>query len=381
MTPRRYQLRKEAVSVVERGHPWVFRDQLSSAASVFSDGDWLRLVDGANRVIGFGMFEAAGAIAIRVLRRGTEPPNAAWLRAQLTAALARRSSLTAHTDGIRLVNGESDGLPATVIDRFGDTLVGQSYSRGADAMTRLAVTALARELAIANVMLRPATRRRAEPTAGRVLCGAPPAVGTFVEAGVTFHVDLAGGQKSGAYLDLRGLRRWVAAQPLAGKRVLNLFCYSGMLGRMAELAGAASIVQVDASERAIAFAAEHHVIDRARHSFVCADIFDWLPAREPTEQFDLVIVDPPAMTSDKSAVPRVLAGYRKLYRAAAPLVAPGGALVAACCTSRIDRAVFEQTLRATLGNQLTRDQSIPPEPDHPVEFREADYLKIICWRR
>ncbi|MGE0872206.1 MAG: class I SAM-dependent rRNA methyltransferase [Kofleriaceae bacterium] len=381
MPPRRYQLRKQAVSVVERGHPWVFRDQLSSAASVFRDGDWLRLVDGANRVIGHGIYEASGAIAIRVLRRGRDVPDAAWLRGQLVTALARRSTLASETNAIRLINGESDGLPATVVDRFGDTLVGQSYSRGADALTRFSAIALARELAIPNVLLRPAVRRRSEPAAMRVLCGAPPTIGRFIEGGVTFHVDLASGQKSGTYLDLRGLRRWVASQSLAGKRVLNLFSYSGMLGRMAELAGASAITQVDASERALAFAAEHHVADRARHTFICADIFEWLPALDSTELFDLVIVDPPAMTSDKSAVPRVLAAYRKLYRAAAPHVAPGGALVAACCTSRIDRAVFERTLRDTLGDQLTREGSIAPEPDHPAAFREADYLKIICWRR
>ena len=83
MKTRRYQLRKEAVAIIERGHPWIFRDQLSSAAQVFADGDWLRLVDGANRVVGYGMFEAAGAIAIRVVRLGAEPPDAAWLRDQL----------------------------------------------------------------------------------------------------------------------------------------------------------------------------------------------------------------------------------------------------------------------------------------------------------
>ena len=217
MKTRRYQLKKEALGVVERGHPWIFRDQLSSAAQVFADGDCLRLVDGANKVVGFGIYEAEGAIAIRVLRRGAEAPNAAWLRRQLTTALARRleasaaaPALSTRTDGIRLVHGESDGIPAVVVDRFGDTLVVQSYAKGADALARFAATAIARELAIPNVLLRPAHRRRAPAEPARVLRGTPPAIARFTEDGLAFAV---------------GSRRWAeerhvprSARPPAGDR-------------------------------------------------------------------------------------------------------------------------------------------------------------------
>jgi len=113
---------------------------------------------------------------------------------------------------------------------------------------------------------------------------------------------------------------------------------------------------------------------------VVADVFAWLPElRDPG--FDLVIVDPPSMTSKAMQVPAVLAGYRKLYRAAARLVAPGKSLVAACCTSRISRSVFHQTVREALGQTFSLDHEIPPEPDHPVGFPQADYLKIGWWRR
>jgi 23S rRNA (cytosine1962-C5)-methyltransferase len=398
MTPRRYQLKKDALAIVERDHPWIFRDQLSSAAQVFRDGDWLRLVDGANRIIGYGIYEAEGAIAIRMLRKGTERPDAVWLKTKLTTALARRGlgalrgeivepghdpgpTLASITDGLRLVHGESDGIPAVVADRFGDTLVAQSYSRGADGLARFCAMALARELDIPNVLLRPALRRKAPDQPPRVLRGSPPAVATFTEEGVTFSVDLAEGQKSGAYLDLRGLRRAIRTSPLTGARVLNLFAYSGMLGKCAELAGATSITQVDSSERALAFAAAHHVGDPAHHTFVTADVFQWLPPLAATEMFDVVIVDPPSMTSNKAQVPAVLAGYRKLYRAAAPHVKPGGILVAACCTSRVEPGEFHKTVSDTLGGGFVRDQVIPAEPDHPVAFEQADYLKIGWWRK
>src|SRR5688572_9585501 len=133
------------------------------------------------------------------------------------------------------------------------------------------------------------------------------------------------GHKTGAYLDLRGLRRELASSDqLRGARVLNLFSYTGMLARAAEAAGAEHVTSVDASERALAFAAEYHVVDRERHAFVTADVFEWLPTLSAEQQYDLVIVDPPSMTSTKAKVPAALAAYRKLYRAAADHVRSGG---------------------------------------------------------
>jgi 23S rRNA (cytosine1962-C5)-methyltransferase len=387
MTPHRYQLRKDAVAIVERGHPWIFRDQMSSAAQVLPDGCWLRLVDGANRVVGHGLYEADGAIAIRVLRVGAEPPDAAWIRGKLELAIARRADLAAHTDGLRLVHGESDAIPAVVVDRFADTLVVASYATGADGLARYTARALVAAApttpaigAAHHVVLRPARRRRGPALPARTLRGAPPDVVQFTEDGTMFAVDLASGHKTGAYLDLRGLRRELAAAPLAGARVLNLFAYTGMLGRAAERAGAAEIVQVDTSERAIAFAATHHVSDPAKHRLITADVFAWLPALAPDQLFDLIIVDPPAMTSRVTQVPTALAAYRRLYQAAARHVRDGGAIVAACCTSRIERDVFTRTVRTALGPRFVHERDLPAEVDHPVGFPQADYLKIAWWR-
>ncbi len=382
MKARRYQLRKDAAAIALRGHPWIFREQLSSAAHVFKDGDWLRLVDGQNTIVGHGIFEADGAIAIRILLRGPDAPNAAWLRGTLTAAGAKRASLATRTTGIRQLHGESDGIAAVVADRFGETLVVSSYSAGADALARYVAHAAPRSVT-PHVLLRPARRRQAPSQPARVVRGTPPAIAHFTEDGLRFAVDLEGGHKTGTYLDLRALRHAVATSDLAGKRVLNLFAYSGMLGRAAEAAGAAEIVQVDASTRALQFAAAHHVVDASKHRFVEADIFEWLPQLAADELFDLIIVDPPSMTSKKAQVPKVLAAYRKLYEAAAPHVRPNGLLVAACCTSRVERPQFMHTVRSTLaasGDRFGLERDLPPEPDHPVAFHEADYLKVTLWR-
>ena len=171
---------------------------------------------------------------------------------------------------------------------------------------------------------------------------------------------------------------------LKGARVLNLFSYTGMLGRAAERAGAKEIWQVDASASALALAAQQHVDDAARHRLIEADVFAWLPAQPaPMEggAFQLVIVDPPAMISRRAQVLGALAGYRKLYRAAAPHVAPGGTLFAVCCTSRITRAEFRQVVTASLGEDFESTGEIPPEVDHPVTFAESDYLKVMSFRR
>ena len=433
MIPRRYQVKKEAALIIQRGHPWLFREQMSSAAQVFDDGAWLRLVDGANHVIGHGIYEAEGAIAVRMLRSGAARPDAAWVRGQLATALAKRAALARQTDALRLVNGESDGLAAVVVDRFADTLVVASYAPGADGLARyvaLVLAAAARgagtlvssapeaegdaaatqpievrtvahgaPAAVAadldstatilpeiigratNVILRPARRRRGPPTGQRTLFGTAPATVAFHEDGRALAVDLEGGHKTGTYLDLRGLRRALVASPLTGARVLNLFAYTGMLGRAAELAGATRIEHVDQSARALAFAATHHVGSASHHTFTVADVFDWLPSLADTEQFDLVIVDPPSMASKQTQLPTVLAAYRKLYRAAARHVVPGGAVVAACCTSRIDRQLFEKTVREALGAGFRLEHEVAPEPDHPVGFPQADYLKIAFWRR
>jgi 23S rRNA (cytosine1962-C5)-methyltransferase len=400
MRARRYQLRKEAVGLALH-HPWIFRDHMSSAASVFQDGDWLRLVDGHNQIVGHGIYEASGAIAIRMLRRGAAPPDASWLRGRLAAAVARRTELASRTNAIRLVHGENDGIPGVVVDRFADTLVVSSYSAGADALARYAARALDPASPVVgparHVVLRPAHLRRAPAEPARTLRGAPPEVVHFVEHGLTLAVDIASGQKTGTYLDLRGLRREVAAAPLDGARVLNLFAYTGTLGRAAATAGATTIVQVDSSERALAFAAAHHAsstpapaapqtpvsampTDRSSTSFrfIVADVFEWLPGFTD-EPFDLVIVDPPAMTTRAAQVPSVLAAYRKLYRAAARQVRPGGSLVAVCCTSRIERDVFHRTVKEALGDRFVLQREIAPEPDHPVGFPQADYLKIAWW--
>jgi 23S rRNA (cytosine1962-C5)-methyltransferase len=391
-TPQRYQLNKHALAVVETGHPWIFRDQLSSAAGALADGQWLRLVDGQNRVVGHGIHEAEGAIGIRVIGRGDARPDAAYFAQRIDAALARREALRTETDAFRAVHGESDGLPAVVIDVFATTVVLQTYSLGSEALGRWAAARVARAVGATAIVDKPAQRRRRRPgddverdehgePVARVLRGAPGDEVHFREGALTLTARPLTGQKSGTFLDLRGLRRRLAALDLGGARVLNLFAYTGTLGLACEHAGAADIWQVDRSMAALELAEAAHTRDPDKHSFVCADVFAWLPALGRDERFDVAIVDPPSMTSRMDQVPQVLSTYKRVYKRVAPHVPPGGLLVAACCTSRVPRQTFIATVGAALGADFRLEADLPPEPDHPVGFREADYLKVTLWRR
>ena len=342
-------MKKDAVAIIERGHPWLFREQMSSAAHVFEDGDWVRLVDGTNKVIGYGIFEAEGAIAIRVLLRGgSRPPRRACgsstscpprSRSAPGSPPARTHSASSTARAMGSPRSSSIGLPtpsssratrvvSTALARYVANVLAAAArgttgarhpaagrrgrcrdhpadrdparSRGARRRDDRADRGdpperdHARPDAVAGAESRRAPRvpRRRDqrdpppcpPPPGahryRSACcaGTAPATVEFHEDGRALYVDLEGGHKTGTYLDLRALRRMLADAPLAKAQVLNLFAYSGMLGRAAELAGATSITQVDQSARALQFAAAHHVGDPGKHQFVVADVFDWLPA-------------------------------------------------------------------------------------------------------
>lgn len=379
--PQRYQLGKQALAVLTSGHPWIFRGLTSSATAALADGQWLALVDGGNQVVGHGVYAAEGAIAIRVLARGPERPTAATFAQRIERALAIRAPLAAETDGVRWLHGESDGLPGVTIDGYGPVVVAHAYGAGLDALARFAALRIARAVGATGVVLGAGHRRiaaaTATPIAPRVLAGQVADEVRFREGPLTLVARPRSGQKTGTFLDLRGLRRHLAAAPLAGARVLNLFAYTGALGLACEHAGAATIVQVDRAADALAVAARCHVREPARHRFVTADVFDWLP-RAP-EHYDLVIVDPPSMTSRMEQVPQAMAAYKRLHRAAAARVAPGGTLVLACCTSRIDRARFKTGALAAVGDRFALRHELAPEVDHPVGFPEADYLKVLIF--
>lgn len=387
--PHRYQLNKQALIPFKSGHPWIFRNNLSSAIEPFKNGQWLRLVDGNNATQGFGILEKTdGLIGIRVLSHEEDSPNPKWLRERVKLALQKRHNVRRYAEAYRAIHGENDGLPGVVVDVYGETGVLQTYAPSTDLLGRYVALIVRAELGLKSMVWKmPAKRKHQEgETALRILYGFPPKHITFREGKMNLTVEPMTGQKSGAFLDLRGLRKWISSQDLRGGHVLNLFSYTGTLGLAAEKAGAASTLNVDISKGALETAAKYHRVNPSKQQYLAADIFEWIKQPERKKdigKYSAIIVDPPMMASRTEQVPRVMQKYLQLYNACLPLLKPNGYIIVACCTSRVKRDAFKKiadsAFLATATCRFIHD--VRPEEDHPVAFTEGDYLKIFVYQR
>lgn len=378
---QRYQINKQILSILKSGHPWVFRSHVSSAIEVFQSGQLLKLVDHENKVCGHGLYDPDGLIAIRILKDFNEDSPTGWFAQKLSKALKKRQQLQNYTNAFRALHGENDGFPGVVLDVYGSTGVLQTYSSSVDSMGRYLAELAVNQLKLTDLIWKMPTKRSSpkETLSARVLRGHLPNQVKFHEGKMKFTVQIGSGQKSGAFLDLRALRKWLSAQNLNGKRILNLFSYTGTLALAAEAAGAAEIWNVDISKGALDSARKFHVLNEKKHRFIQADVFEWLKALPEKETFDLIIVDPPQMTSQVAQVPVALRAYRQLYSLSLKHLRSRGTIVGACCTSRIDRKKFKETVCPVLVPPLKVVKSLEPEDDHPVGFSEGDYLKVLIF--
>ena len=369
-------LKRPVCDNIESGHPWVFRDKIAAADSNLPDGAWLQLRDPDGFVVGTGLFQAQGGVAVRVMRRGPDLVTVDWLKKMVETAIAKRKPLWNETDAYRILNGESDGFPGIVVDLYAGVAVLQTYVPGVDALGRYLVGLVADRLQLETVVWKEPSKRVGGGGQGnRVLRGMRPYVVRFHEGPLKLAADLFAGQKSGTYLDLRGLRRFLCAQNLHGQKVLNLFAYTGMSGLACSQAGAKEVVNVDQAKASLDFGKRYHRTDS--QTYVAADIFKWVDSIKDKE-YDWIVVDPPSMANNKTQVDRALATYRRLYKTLAKKLKPKGVIVACCCTSRISTREFEQTVGRALGSKKLHSR-IPVEIDHQPSFQEANYLKILVY--
>lgn len=375
---KRHVLKGPVCEGLETGHPWVFRDKVGDDRAL-SDGDWLQLVDPDGAVVGTGVYQAEGGVAIRVFRLGHRPVTVGYLKARLDQAIDRRADLLAETDAYRVLNGESDGFPGIVVDIYAGVGVLQTYSPGVDALGRYAAGYIADRLELSALVWKmPSKRVGGRETPNRMLRGHErPYVVKFHENKLVMAADLFSGQKSGTYLDLRGVRRFLLGLDLRGKKVLNLFAYTGMSGLACAAAGAKEVVNVDAAQPSLDFGRRYH--KGAAMKWECADVFPWIDAL-PAREYDLIIADPPSMASNKTQVLKALKIYHRLYSTLLGKLKPGGTLIACCCTSRISPREFEDKVSFAL-RPMSRKLALPMEVDHRPAFAEADYLKVLVFRQ
>jgi 23S rRNA (cytosine1962-C5)-methyltransferase len=384
-------VRPAAVESVRRGHPWVWSHGILSTPVTLASGDEVVLASNDGGWIGRGIFEAGSPIAVRVWSTDSERPlDADHVREKLRDAFERRQSIgSERTTAFRLLHGEGDRMPGIVIDRYGDVAVLRFDGVGADAAAARMKDALVEELM--RVHLRHIVVRYSEkgsrPTFDAWVGNVPEAPVVVREHGVPFAVDLRHGQKTGAFLDQRENRRRVAAIS-RGKTLLNLFSYTGGFSLHAAAAGATQVTSVDIAPNAHATAQASFRaagIDARGHEFVTADVFAFLSrAKETGRTWDIVVSDPPSFAPNKKSVARALAAYRGLHRAASQVLAAGGTLCAASCSSHVDAEMFLTTLddAALAPRRLAVCELHGPPADHPTlaGWPEGRYLKLAILR-
>jgi 23S rRNA (cytosine1962-C5)-methyltransferase len=292
--------------------------------------------------------------------------------------------LPPETTGYRVLNAEGDGLPGWTVDRFGDVLVSQITVAGLEALREEAYAALGEAfpgLSILQINDLPARRTEGLPKGeDEVIAGQPPAEAHFLESGFQLTAELAGGQKTGFYCDQRENRRRV--ERLAGGRtVLDLFAHSGAFGLYALRGGATKVTHLESSmrliERGIEQAARNG-IEPGRADWVRTNVFEDL--RERTEQYGLVVCDPPPLVRKRQDLNAAARAYKDLNRLAFRRVAPGGFLLTFSCSGAVDTKLFRQILFAAAveaGVRVALLEPLAAAPDHPVAIThpQGEYLK------
>jgi len=376
-------------------HPWIFSGAVDRVEGDPVSGDTVRVVAADGTVLAQAAYSADSQIRARVWSFDAGATiDAAFIRQRIERAAASREPLRdpRHT-GCRLLHGESDGLPGVIADRYGDVVVVQLSSAGAERWRDAIVEALAAAPGVACVFERSDAEVRAleglGPRTG-VLHGQLPASVVFLEDGLSYRVDVVAGQKTGFYLDQRDNRRAIRALA-SGRDVLNVFCYTGGFTLSALAGGAARVTSLDSSQGALALAGENLALNPAlaggRAEWLEADAFAALRRmRDAARSFDLVVLDPPKFAPTAAHAERAARAYKDVNLWALKLLRPGGLLATFSCSGGIDAALFQKIV-AGAALDAHADAAIVgrfgPSADHPIAlaFPEGDYLKGLLIRK
>ncbi|HTR03509.1 MAG TPA: class I SAM-dependent rRNA methyltransferase [Thermoanaerobaculia bacterium] len=379
---------------VRRRHPWLFSGAIAKAEGDGSDGV-AEVVEASGRVVAHGAYSPDSQIVARLWTFDGRVPDGDLFRGRFAAARRlREEALPPATTGFRGVNSEGDGCPGVLLDVYGDVAVLDLLTAGTEVWAQQLEKAARDVFAPGELLVRRSGSTRDRGGRPPSPPPSPPAGGRgdlrpFLENGLHFVADVGGGQKTGFFLDQRENRARLRA--LAhGKRVLNLFSYSGAFSVAALAGGAARAVDVDSSAPALELAREHrraNALRAADEDFVAADVFDEVRRRAAAgEQWDVVVCDPPAFAKKRSDVDRAARGYKDINRVAMALVAPGGWLLTCSCSGLVDadlfqKIVFSASLDAGAPFALVARQGAGP--DHPVSLDcpEGEYLKGLWLRR
>ena len=379
-------LRKTRESRVRSGHPWVFASDIEHVEGAFEPGDVLDVVSCHNTYLGRAFYNPKSQISLRMLTTHDEAVDSDFFRRRVQEAWDFRR-LLCDENSCRLIFSESDFLPGLVVDKFGDYLVVQSLCLGIEKRKKDIVNHLADIVKPKGIWERsdvPVRRLEGlEQTTG-ILWGEVPDQIDMYENGLRFVVDVKNGQKTGFFLDQKENRAAIA--PLCrDARVLDCFCHNGSFSLHAGKYGAKSVLCVDISEEALEIArmnAENNGLSDVV-KFEAHNCFDHLhELTDAKEQFDLVILDPPAFTKTRSAVESALRGYKEINLRGMKLVRKGGFLVTCSCSQHVSPEQFKDMVNQAARDSKTKLRMVEYRTqghDHPIlpASPETQYLKCM----
>jgi 23S rRNA (cytosine1962-C5)-methyltransferase len=364
--------------LVANRHPWIFAGAIARESGP-EDAAVADLHDPRGRRIASGFHSRHSQIRLRALTFGDEVLTEETIRARLTGAIARRAG----ADAARLVNAEGDDLSGIVIDRYDDILVIEIANAGIEQLRPLIINVLQSELKPRGIWFKNdiPPRKIEELSMQPEWMGEGEPSTEIRENGLRFRVDPPSGQKTGFFLDQRENRQLTRALA-QGRRVLNLFSYSGGFGVYACAGGAGSVENVDISAPAIEMARTNHALngfDRGFDAtFVVADAFDYV--RKTPLRFDLLICDPPAFAKSRGDVDRAARGYKDINLFAMKLLDPGAHMLTFSCSGHMPLDLFQKVIFAAAqdaGRRVSFLRRLTAAPDHPVSLfcPEGEYLK------
>ncbi|WP_420644674.1 class I SAM-dependent rRNA methyltransferase [Candidatus Leptofilum sp.] len=381
---------------IRKGHPWLFDKAIRQQSHDGRPGDLAVIFDRKKRFLAIGLYAPASPIRVRILARGKPTQiDADWFLYQVETAVEQRLPLLqTNTTGYRVVHGENDGLPGLVIDRYGETLVLKLYTTAWVPHLRDVMAAVNKLIQPKRMVLRLSrfVQRQTDALYGLVdgqIWGRPVRnTGVrFLENGIYFEADVVHGQKTGFFLDQRDNRARVE-KLAAGKRVLNVFAYTGGFSLYAARGGAKEVVSLDISQPALANAMRNFKLNQANeavaaaeHELLVGDAFQSMKQLIGNgRRFEMVIIDPPAFAKRQDEVERALTAYGRLVRLGLKLLQPGGILVMASCSSRVKANQFFDLVHKTavgVGRPLQEIERTGHTLDHLIGFPEGAYLKCL----
>ena len=399
-----YTVNKHAEGLLVGGHPWVYENDILHAPDTEPENGTLAdVVSPKGAYLGTGFVSLHSKIRVRLISRNANDTfDTAFWRRRVEYAWAYRKTVLEPADltACRVIFGEADQFPGLTVDRFQDILVTQTLSVGMEKLKPVLFPLLAEVLradgqTIAGIYERNDEALRAkeglEQNKGWFdLPGETHPASTqteICENGVFYHVDFENGQKTGFFLDQKYNRRAVA-RLAAGHTVLDCFTHTGSFALNAGIAGAREVLGVDASMTGVKQAEENAALNGLsdRVKFTCADVFELLPELEKKgEQYDVVILDPPAFTKSRSSIKNAVKGYREINLRGMKLVKDNGFLVTCSCSHFMDPELFAKTIREAAHGAHKRLRQVEfktQAPDHPILWaaEESYYLKFYIFQ-